>query len=155
GRLREIARGPARHGTCGVGIGEAVRDVLAHPDEVVRGGDLRELSRLEALASRARERLRAEGDALPLARTAPEVARERFVFEDSGLPAAWARAAARVAGCVVDDEVVLTRWGGDSSALVFEGAQGVLLDQDHGFHPYTTWSRCTAAGALELVREHL
>jgi adenylosuccinate synthase len=27
--------------------------------------------------------------------------------------------------------------------VVFEGAQGVLLDQEYGFHPYTTWSDTT------------
>lgn len=36
--------------------------------------------------------------------------------------------------------------------LIFEGAQGVLLDQTHGFHPYTTWSDCTFDGADELAR---
>jgi adenylosuccinate synthase len=37
--------------------------------------------------------------------------------------------------------------------VVFEGAQGVLLDADAGFHPYTTWSCCTAANAFELIKE--
>jgi len=31
--------------------------------------------------------------------------------------------------------------------VVFEGAQGVLLDEWHGFHPYTTWSTTTFANA--------
>ena len=35
--------------------------------------------------------------------------------------------------------------------MIFEGAQGVLLDQNHGFHPHTTWSDCTPSGALELL----
>ncbi|MFD0888991.1 adenylosuccinate synthetase, partial [Streptosporangium algeriense] len=35
--------------------------------------------------------------------------------------------------------------------VVFEGAQGVLLDEWHGFHPYTTWSTTTFANALELL----
>ncbi|PIY21026.1 MAG: adenylosuccinate synthetase, partial [Deltaproteobacteria bacterium CG_4_10_14_3_um_filter_60_8] len=37
--------------------------------------------------------------------------------------------------------------------LVLEGAQGVLLDEDFGFHPYTTWSRTTFAHADELLDE--
>jgi adenylosuccinate synthase len=28
----------------------------------------------------------------------------------------------------------------DSGEVIFEGAQGALLDEDVGFHPYTTWS---------------
>ena len=35
--------------------------------------------------------------------------------------------------------------------VVFEGAQGVLLDQHHGFHPHTTWSNTTALHAFELI----
>lgn len=35
--------------------------------------------------------------------------------------------------------------------LVFQGAQGVLLDEWHGFHPYTTWSNCIAANADGLL----
>jgi adenylosuccinate synthase len=36
-------------------------------------------------------------------------------------------------------------------AVVFEGAQGVLLDEWRGFHPHTTWSTCTAEGALAAL----
>ena len=36
---------------------------------------------------------------------------------------------------------------------VFEGAQGVLLDEWHGFHPYTTWSTTTFANAETLLAE--
>ena len=68
--------------------------------------------------------------------------------------AAWIDAtrpfAARVA--VASDRVVgeaLARGEG----IVFEGAQGVLLDEDWGFHPYTTWSRCTFENVDELLRE--
>jgi adenylosuccinate synthase len=43
----------------------------------------------------------------------------------------------------------LLRAGG----VVFEGAQGVLLDEWHGFHPYTTWSTTTFANAETLLSE--
>ena len=38
--------------------------------------------------------------------------------------------------------------------VVFEGAQGVLLDEHYGFHPHTTWSTTTFANADALLREH-
>ncbi len=41
---------------------------------------------------------------------------------------------------------------GQTEVIVFEGAQGVLLDQDRGFHPHTTWSDCTPRGAFELMQ---
>ena len=47
----------------------------------------------------------------------------------------------------------MERWLHETENVVFEGAQGVLLDADAGFHPYTTWSNCTAENALELIKE--
>ena len=37
--------------------------------------------------------------------------------------------------------------------VIFEGAQGVLLDEWHGFHPHTTWSTTTLANADRLLAE--
>ncbi|MFC7616191.1 adenylosuccinate synthetase [Actinokineospora soli] len=39
----------------------------------------------------------------------------------------------------------------DRGDLVFEGAQGVLLDQWRGFHPHTTWSTVTPDNARDLL----
>lgn len=39
------------------------------------------------------------------------------------------------------------------STLIFEGAQGALLDERYGFAPHTTWSRCGPANALTLLQE--
>ena len=36
---------------------------------------------------------------------------------------------------------------------VFEGAQGVLLDEVWGFHPHTTWGDCTLGSARALLGE--
>jgi adenylosuccinate synthase len=40
----------------------------------------------------------------------------------------------------------------DFKMAIFEGAQGVLLDENHGYHPYTTWSTVTLKRAGELLR---
>ena len=39
----------------------------------------------------------------------------------------------------------------DDQVVIFEGAQGVLLDQYYGFYPYTTWSTTTTEHALERI----
>ncbi|HKD35856.1 MAG TPA: adenylosuccinate synthetase, partial [Pirellulales bacterium] len=39
----------------------------------------------------------------------------------------------------------------DFSTAIFEGAQGVLLDEWRGFHPYTTWSTVTLQQALAMT----
>jgi len=46
-----------------------------------------------------------------------------------------------------DTEQLLNGWMRDGKSLLFEGAQGALLDIDHGTYPYVTSSNSTAGGA--------
>ena len=41
-----------------------------------------------------------------------------------------------------------------SSNLIFEGAQGVLLDREFGFFPHVTRSHTTARNAVELIEKY-
>jgi adenylosuccinate synthase len=158
GRLRELARGAGRHGSCGVGIGEAVGDALERPDEAVVAGDLREPVRLRPRLRRLRERKREEmatlAGAIPAGPAGDAAARELGLFVGDDLLDRWLAEAARLAalGLVAPDSI-LADWLDGAAAVVFEGAQGVLLDERAGFHPYTTWSRCTLDNALEILAE--
>lgn len=154
-RLRELARGEARHGSCGVGVGETVADHLRHGGRVLFAGDLADpravARKLAFLREVALDKLRALRPALP---DTPAVARELESLHDPGL-AEWlidryAELVAR-ARIVGGDHLgaVLRRPG----AVIFEGAQGVLLDEWRGFHPYTTWSTTTLANAERLLAE--
>jgi hypothetical protein len=40
----------------------------------------------------------------------------------------------------------------EPQVIVFEGAQGVLLDENHGYHPHTTWSDVTPRFAWEMCK---
>jgi adenylosuccinate synthase len=46
-----------------------------------------------------------------------------------------------------DTEQLLHRWISDGKSLLFEGAQGTLLDVDHGTYPFVTSSNSTSGGA--------
>jgi adenylosuccinate synthase len=154
-RLRELARGSARHGSCGVGIGEVMGDALAHPDEAIRARDLGDEARLFRALRRTRERKRAALDAeLRAAEGAPGADAERRVLEDDGPLAAWVAALRALPGGLVVDDGALAARITAPGAVVFEGAQGVLLDEWRGLHPYTTWSTCTFDNALELLLVH-
>lgn len=149
-RLRELSRGNGRHGSCGVGVGETAAHARVHPDEAVTAADLRDPPRLRRKLARIRERLRA---ALPAA--GPDgaaAARERAVFEDTEVIERWLTRVAPLAALVAPD-ALLARWLGGVAAVVFEGAQGMLLDQAVGFHPFCTFSDCTGRGARALVAE--
>jgi adenylosuccinate synthase len=153
GRLRELARGAARHGSCGVGVGEAVEDALTRPDEAVRAGDLRHPALLRGKLLRLRERKAAEVEALgPIAGMG--AAREHGAFTSADLSERWLEVATHLAGLglVVPDATLAAAMAGAGS-VIFEGAQGVLLDEQAGFHPFTTWSRCTPENALALLAE--
>jgi adenylosuccinate synthase len=40
-----------------------------------------------------------------------------------------------------------------SRVPIFEPAQGILLDENYGFHPYTTWTTCTMKNANTILDE--
>lgn len=151
-RARELARGDARHGTCGVGVGETVRDAMENPDDAIYARDLNDAGVLLRKLGRARERLRAtlEEEFLVLG----DDHRELAAFLDWDLPTRWVEFIRPVAARVVPDEWLAERLRGHYGDVVFEGAQGVLLDENVGFHPHTTWSDCTPRGALALLRAH-
>lgn len=144
-RLRELQRGEARHGSCGVGVGE----VAAEGRLALRLGDL-----FDRTSARPRlAQIQAEKRAIALAwgpemGREPSAASELAVLEDPSAADRWLDSTQRLFGeiCLIDDEEVAL-----PSATVFEGAQGVLLDEWFGFHPYTTWSTCTFRGAQEFL----
>lgn len=140
-RARETARGDAaRHGSCGMGIGETASYALAHQEDAPRAADMTTPRVLRRKLALLRDRLRAE---LPGTVTA-------------GLPSPADVAA------VYGDIAQRVTLAGDGylrrllsqGPVVFEGAQGVLLDEWRGFHPYTTWSTTTFDNAETLLREN-
>jgi adenylosuccinate synthase len=154
-RIREMMRGTNRHGSCGVGVGEAVEDAQSDRDNCIRAGDLNRPTVLHRKLRAIREHKRGQISVLIQDPSpGPLLARELKVFEGDDVIEAWMASVARIRelGLVVSDSV-LERWLRGTENVIFEGAQGVLLDAESGFHPFTTWSRCTAANALELIQE--
>ncbi len=154
-RLRELARGAGRHGSCGMGIGETALDALHHGERALFAGDLANPDRLAAKLAFLRDvalaKLRGFRHELL---DAPETARELApLLDDDWLD--WTiesyRTFAGLARTVPAEHLhaLLRRPG----CVVFEGAQGVLLDEWRGFHPYTTWSTTTLERADTLLRE--
>lgn len=146
GQLRELLRGDAAHGSCGVGVGECVADHLDHPDERLTAGDLDDPATVRTRLRRQRDRKRSELVALG----APADA--LVLFDDPGLIdrviAAWRTVASRLKRLDADAVAARVR---TTPRVVFEGAQGVLLDETWGFHPHTTWGDITAHHALALA----
>jgi adenylosuccinate synthase len=154
GRLRELARDSGRHGSCGVGVGEVMRDASARADEALKVEHLADRASLRARLARAQEWVRAGvAEQLREARSSSRlsVQQEARILDDPDVVDAWMDAAAPfVAQASVASDTILRQ--ALESSVVFEGAQGVLLDESFGFHPFTTWSNCTFGNVDELLR---
>jgi adenylosuccinate synthase len=154
-RLRELARGNQRHGSCGIGVGETMSDFREYGERVLLAGDLRRPQVVRAKLHFLRELNLAKLDALR--ETLPDdeqVTRELEPLLDDGwsdwlseVYGDFARQVTCVAGTYL--HTLLRRPG----TIIFEGAQGVLLDEWQGFHPYTTWSTTTMHNADLLLQE--
>jgi adenylosuccinate synthase len=144
-QLRELARGDARHGSCGQGIGEARAYWLKYGEDAVFAADLRHLDQLRYKLELQRQRTLLELQ--DLLDRIPVDALHEFAL--------WELDAEAVAGDLheaLPDSVTLDAAIPACRTAVFEGAQGVLLDEYRGFHPYTTWNTVTPHHAWELVQ---
>jgi adenylosuccinate synthase len=144
-RLRELGRGAARHGSCGHGVGETRNYWLKHGSDAVTAGDLADRDVLCDKLELQRQRLLLELQEIPC--VAPESRRLAAEFFNRSSSDAADELHAVGNGLQLSPAVP------DCRIAIFEGAQGVLLDEWRGFHPYTTWSTVTQHHALELAAE--
>jgi adenylosuccinate synthase len=155
GRLRELRRGAASHGTCGVGVGETVRHALAHPGEVLCYGDLLAPARAHDKLEAIRRRLLAGFDAPAGPATQPAAwQQEQGLLRDASVSARWLASVAELARqCKPAQSPEIARELQGCGTVLFEGAQGVLLDEWHGFHPHTTWSSIHPASVESVTAD--
>jgi adenylosuccinate synthase len=134
-QARERARGSKAIGTTGRGIGPAYEDKIARRG--IRLGELLDPAHFEA---RLREVLDYHNFALEHYFKADPV--------DFGACLEQALAQGEQIAPLVDDVAgMLHQLRRDGADILFEGAQGALLDIDHGTYPYVTSSTTTAGGA--------
>jgi adenylosuccinate synthase len=69
-------------------------------------------------------------------------------LDPKGMYEEYSRAAEQIAPFVTDTAVMLNQALENGEKVMFEGAQGALLDIDHGTYPFVTSSSSTAGGAV-------
>ncbi|WP_150242400.1 adenylosuccinate synthetase [Nocardiopsis quinghaiensis] len=155
-QARERARGGGRHGSCGMGVGEAMAYALARPEDAPTVGDCAHPARLRRKLRRLADHLDAVRRQLTRTGTGssgpPGGSGPVSGPADPDVEECVEAYLAFTRGVRLVDEGYLPRLLA-RSPVVFEGAQGVLLDEWHGFHPYTTWSTTTTANPLTLLAE--
>ena len=132
---RELARGAAKIGTTGKGIGPAYEDKVAR--RAIRVADLLNAGRF---AEKLRENLDYHNHVLVTYLHAQPVDFQQTLDRAlADVP--------RLAPMVSDVSSALHAAYKGGASLLFEGAQGSLLDVDHGTYPYVTSSNCVAGNA--------
>src|SRR5512145_1435763 len=140
--LSEARRGERKIGTTSRGIGPAYEDKIAR-----RGVRVGDLANTDALRSAVRHNVDARNRII-----GDSVMDTEQVLND--LRAAWTR----MSPWVADVSLFLARARTEGRAIMFEGAQGTLLDIDHGTYPYVTSSNattggvCTGLGVFLMIR---
>jgi adenylosuccinate synthase len=132
---REAAKGAGKIGTTGRGIGPAYEDKVAR-----RAIRVQDLFYRERFAAKLGEVLDYHNFVLKNYFKAEPVDFGK-TLEDA------MRMAERIKPLVADVPRALYEANRAGDNLLFEGAQGTLLDIDHGTYPFVTSSNCTAGGA--------
>lgn len=137
-RLRETARGTGRHGSCGMGVGVARefelkygRDNVLCAEDIYDWVDLREKLKFQKNLVQKEMGVEATSD---------------LNIEDIKVGYDRWKAFVRL---VPEDSSII----GESRCMVFEGAQGVMLDEKHGTAPHNTWTNTTFENADTLLDE--
>ncbi|MFC6441345.1 adenylosuccinate synthase [Bowmanella sp. JS7-9] len=131
---REKARGSKAIGTTGRGIGPAYEDKVAR-----RGLRVGDLFCMDSFAAKLKEIVELHNFTLTQYYKVDPVDFDQVLADVTAI-------ADTIKAMVVDVTDLLDKARQNGDAIMFEGAQGTLLDIDHGTYPYVTSSNTTVGG---------
>ena len=145
-QIIERERGDGRHGSCGIGFGETLERHL-HPAYALTVGELADA----ALADRL-DAIRRDYAPARLARLGfgDACLREAGLFQSDAILERYVEDVRRFLDAVT---VMNPPAAIQGRQILFEGAQGLLLDQERGFFPYVTRSHTGLRNVLALTGE--
>lgn len=159
-RMKEAQRGGQRHGSCGLGVGEAFMDTLRSHYPCVQMRDIYKASELKRKLSLlwmlkkdvAEQMLEAHPEHELLHALYADLQQDDWV--DFLVETYTAFIQDPRIQIVSSEDMHIRMQGWD--AYVWEGAQGVLLDAEHGFWPHVTPSKTTPTHAdMHLASAHI
>ena len=133
-QLREAAAGAGKIGTTGRGIGPAYEDKVGR--RAIRVQDLNNLDTLEAKV----DRILVHHNAIRRGLGQPEVCKATLIADLTEI-------APKILPYMDVTWDLLDKANRQGKRILFEGAQGALLDIDHGTYPFVTSSNTVAAQA--------
>ncbi|HSN15059.1 MAG TPA: adenylosuccinate synthase [Anaeromyxobacteraceae bacterium] len=132
---REEAAGAGKIGTTGRGIGPTYEDKVAR-----RGLRVRDLLDEARLTRKVKERVPVAREELKRLGATPDL-------DEAAIVKQYAELGRRLARHATDVSLWLHRAMKEGKKLLFEGAQGTMLDVDHGTYPFVTSSNTVAGNA--------
>lgn len=146
-RVLEILRGNAKHGSCGVGIGTTM-ERMTTPYKLY-AQDLAYQRVLNMKMNVIRQYY------LEKVKGSPYEKEFSTVFFDSRMEEFYqgCQDAASIVMGVIGQDALHSSFAVDT--FIFEGSQGVLLDQDFGFFPHVTRGHTTSRNAMEMMPEDI
>jgi len=145
-QLREESLGKAKLGTTARGIGPAYAD-KAGRSHAVRMGELRNLQELkEKLSVIVEYKNKVFNAVYSVQRTGDSLNAKRCTLNADEIFKKCKSYAEKLLPFTIDTTEFLHKSIADGKSILFEGAQGTLLDLDHGTFPYVTSSNASALG---------
>jgi len=155
GQMLELERGANRHGSVGMGVGQAVLEQKAGASTAIIILDLFDSSLLrEKLAIHRKMRIEQAEEIL---KRSPVVGMDRIFHyfteevEPGELLTFYKRFSRMIHHSLVNDEEYLDDLVSQRTTFVFEGSQGALIDAEYGFWPYVTKTKSTTEAAEALI----
>lgn len=160
-RVRERVRGlqSGRHGSCGLGIGETKRYYLRYGSDSIFAGDLKGTdndlwAKLELMRQRVFDEISQltapNGISPATSKLVGHRPLQEILQQLGSISPLVESKQMRLDG--MDISISASGYLPSFKTVIFEGAQGLLLDEMFGFHPYTTWSTMTYKWALECLQ---
>ena len=153
-RLKELARGSGRHGSTGIGIGETRADSENVKVQHLTAGDLASPDLKHKLSEIRDQKRDLMMTLLHVNANNSDIIKLWHMFDDKELLAESVRSYTELSSRVqIANSSILRETLQTGKRVIFEAAQGTLLDEDYGFFPYVTRGKVTTIHAHELLAE--
>jgi len=170
-RLQEIQRGDGKHGSTGLGVGIAAMEALLNihillPESetilCLKIGDMVDpksfsekmsniyFQKMQQINAVLNDKSNSAEISERLQKRLKEFEEERSLESVTGEYTEFGKIMKEQ---FVDGQKFLGQFIEDSKNVVFEGAQGALLDTEYGFYPHVTATACTTQNAMTLLDE--
>lgn len=144
-QIVEEYRGIQRHGSCGVGFGETV-ERNSYPEFSLTAADLENTPKVTNILKLIQKKwLPQRLEALNITSVSDEW---RLYIESDDILQFFLQNIRSFLESITISRIDLTK---SSQPIIFEGAQGLMLDQDRGFFPHVTRSHTGLKNVLKLI----